>query len=160
MESEWKSTACILCECNCGIEVKLGGEDGRRLVKFRGDKLHPISKGYACEKPHRLDYYQNGPDRLLTPQRRKADGTFESVSWETAISEIAHRLGALRDTYGGNSIFYYGGGGQGNHLPGAYATATRRALKSRYRSSALAQEKTGEFWVSERMVGALTRADF
>ena len=58
------------------------------------------------------------------------------------------------------SIFYYGGGGQGNHLPGAYATATRRALGSRYRSSALAQEKTGEFWVSDRMMGAITRADF
>ena len=23
--SEWKTTACILCECNCGIEVQLGG---------------------------------------------------------------------------------------------------------------------------------------
>ena len=28
---EWKSTACILCECNCGIEVQLGGDDGRRF---------------------------------------------------------------------------------------------------------------------------------
>src|SRR5207253_2814069 len=42
----------------------------------------------------------------------------------------------------------------------AYATATRRALGSRYRSSALAQEKTGEFWVSDRMMGSATRADF
>src|SRR5207302_38425 len=54
----------------------------------------------------------------------------------------------------------YGGGGQGNHLPGAYATATRRALGSRHRSSALAQEKTGEFWVSDRVLGTSTRADF
>jgi hypothetical protein len=66
----------------------------------------------------------------------------------------------VRDTHGGDSIFYYGGGGQGNHLPGAYATATRRALGIRYRSSALAQEKTGEFWVSDRMLGSATRADF
>jgi anaerobic selenocysteine-containing dehydrogenase len=51
-------------------------------------------------------------------------------------------------------------GGQGNHLPGAYATATRRALGSRHRSSALAQEKTGEFWVAGRVLGAHTRADF
>ncbi|MFI5302212.1 MAG: molybdopterin-dependent oxidoreductase, partial [Polyangiales bacterium] len=57
-------------------------------------------------------------------------------------------------------IFYYGGGGQGNHLPGAYATATRRVLGSRHRSSALAQEKTGEFWVSDRVMGSATRADF
>ncbi len=156
----WKATACILCECNCGIEVALGGEDGRRLVKFRGDRRHPASVGYACEKPHRLDYYQHGRDRLTTPLRRRADGSFEAIDWDTAIREIAERLSRVRDEHGGESIFYYGGGGQGNHLPGAYATATRRALGARFRSNALAQEKTGEFWISDRMVGAMTRADF
>jgi len=156
----WKPTACILCECNCGIEVQLGGDDGRHLVRIRGDKAHPASRGYACEKAHRLDHYQHGRDRLTKPLRRRSDGTFEEIDWDTAIREVAARLAKVRDTSGGESIFYYGGGGQGNHLPGAYATATRRALGSRYRSSALAQEKTGEFWVSERMLGAYTRGDF
>ncbi|MDX2090531.1 MAG: molybdopterin-dependent oxidoreductase [Kofleriaceae bacterium] len=158
--TEWTASACILCECNCGLEVQLGGDDGRHLVKLRGDKRHPSSQGYACEKPHRLDLYQHGRDRLTTPLRRRADGTFEEIDWDTAIREVAARLAAVRDTHGGDAIFYYGGGGQGNHLPGAYSTATRRALGSRYRSSALAQEKTGEFWISDRMMGAATRADF
>jgi len=158
--TEWKRTACILCECNCGLEVQLGGEDGRHLVKLRGDKAHPSSQGYACEKPHRLDHYQHGTDRLTSPLRRRADGTFEEIDWDTAIREVAHKLAAVRDTHGGESIFYYGGGGQGNHLPGAYSGATRRMLKMRYRSSALAQEKTGEFWVGWRMMGSTTRADF
>jgi anaerobic selenocysteine-containing dehydrogenase len=157
---DWKPTACILCECNCGIEVELGGADGRNLVRLRGDRQHPGSRGYACEKAHRLDFYQQGRDRVTTPLRRRADGSFEPISWDTAISEVAARLAAVRDAHGGETIFYYGGGGQGNHLPGAYATATRRALGSRYRSSALAQEKTGEFWVSDRMLGTSTRADF
>jgi anaerobic selenocysteine-containing dehydrogenase len=157
--SEWKSTACILCECNCGIEVQLGGEDGRRLTRVRGDDAHPASRGYACEKPSRLDYYQNGPHRLTKPLRRRADGTFEEIDWETAIREVAARFAAVRDAHGGESIFYYGGGGQGNHLPGAYARATRAALGSVHRSSALAQEKTGEFWVSGKMHGGGTRAD-
>jgi anaerobic selenocysteine-containing dehydrogenase len=82
---DWKVTACNLCECNCGVEVQLGGYDGRRFLKVRGDKSHPASKGYACEKPHRLDYYQNGCDRLTAPLRRRADGTFEEIDWETAI---------------------------------------------------------------------------
>lgn len=159
-QAEWKPTACILCECNCGIEVQLGGDDGRRLVKIRGDKQHPASQGYACEKAQRLDYYQNAPDRLTQPMRRMADGSYEAVDWDTAIREVADGLAKVRDTHGGETIFYYGGGGQGNHLPGTYATATRRALGSRYRSSALAQEKTGEFWIGERMLGALTRSDF
>jgi len=156
----WKPTACILCECNCGLEVELGGDDGTRLVRFRGDKRHPSSRGYACEKAHRLDHYQHAKDRVMTPLRRRADGSFEPIDWKTAIREVADRLLAVQVAHGGESIFYYGGGGQGNHLPGAYSTATRRALGSRFRSSALAQEKTGEFWVSDRMFGGMTRADF
>ncbi len=158
--SPWKSTACILCECNCGIEVQLGGEDGRRFEKVRGDKAHPASQGYACEKPSRLDYYQNGRDRLTRPLRRRSDGSFEEIDWDTAIREVAQRFAAIRDAHGGESIFYYGGGGQGNHLPGGYSRSTRALLGSKFRSNALAQEKTGEFWVSARMMGGFTRADF
>lgn len=160
MSQAWKKTACILCECNCGLEVQTGGEGGRHFMRIRGDKAHPASRGYACEKPHRLDYYQNGSDRVTSPLRRKPDGTFEPIDWDTAIGEVAARLRAIREAHGGDSIFYFGGGGQGNHLPAAYSAATRRALGSRYRSSALAQEKTGEFWVAGRLMGSVTRADF
>jgi anaerobic selenocysteine-containing dehydrogenase len=158
--SDWQSNACILCECNCGIEVQLGGPDGRRFVRVRGDDAHPTSQGYACEKASRVDYYQNGPHRLTQPLRRRADGSFEEIDWDTAIREVSQRLAALRDTHGGESILYYGGGGQGNHLPGAYSRATRAALGMRYQSSALAQEKTGEFFVAGRMVGGIVRGDF
>ncbi len=157
---QWQKTACILCECNCGLEVELGGDGGRDFVRIRGDKDHPASRGYACEKPHRLGYYQNDPDRITAPLRRRADGSFEEIDWDTAIAEVAQRLAATRDQFGGESIFYYGGGGQGNHLCGAYAAATRRALGSRYRSNALAQEKTGEFWVNGHLLGAGVRGDF
>ncbi|MGH0030729.1 MAG: molybdopterin-dependent oxidoreductase [Myxococcota bacterium] len=158
--SDWNSTACILCECNCGIEVKLGGPDGRRFTTIRGDKAHPASQGYACEKPSRLDFYQNGPHRLTRPLRRRADGSYEEVDWDTAIREVAGRLAAIRDEHGGESILYYGGGGQGNHLPGAYSRSTAAALGIGYRSNALAQEKTGEFWVAGQMTGCMTRGDF
>lgn len=153
----WIPTACILCECNCGLEVQI--EDGQ-FLRFRGDKAHPASQGYACEKPHRLNHYQNGTERVTHPMRRRSDGTFETIDWDTAIREVSGKLASLRDAHGGRTIFYYGGGGQGNHLPGAYAAATRRALDMRYRSNALAQEKTGEFWVSHEMLGTHTRGDF
>jgi anaerobic selenocysteine-containing dehydrogenase len=168
---EWRPTACILCECNCGIEVRLGPLDDpsrdpavpttRRFERIRGDKAHPASKGYTCEKALRLDHYQNGNnERILAPLRRRPDGTFEEVDWATAIDEVSARLGAVRDTFGGETITYYGGGGQGNHLGGAYGAAMLRAFGGRYRSSALAQEKTGEFWVNGRMLGTMVRADF
>ncbi len=158
--SAWLPSACILCECNCGIEVQLGGDDGRRIAKVRGDKAHPASEGYACEKPSRLDFYQNDPERLTRPLRKRPDGSFEQIDWQTAIREVAERLCAIRDAHGGESIFYYGGGGQGNHLPGAYARSLRAVLGSRYRSNALAQEKTGEAWVAMRMLGTFARSDF
>ena len=158
-QSQWHQSACILCENNCGIEVQLDDKQ-KHIVRIRGDEAHPASKGYLCQKASRLDYYQNGKDRITSPLRKRADGSFEEIDWDTAIREVAERLSHLRDTYGGKSIFYYGGGGQGNHLPGAYSGATRRALGSSYRSNALAQEKTGEFWVNGQMLGTMVRGDF
>src|SRR4029453_14404899 len=148
--ADWHKTACILCSINCGIEVQL---EGRRLTRVRGNKDPPASQGYTCEKPARLDHYQNGRDRISTPLRRRPDGSFEPIDWDSAIREVAAKLVAIRDTQGGDKILYYGGGGQGNHLPGAFATATRAALGIRYASNALAQEKTGEFWVDGQLYG-------
>ena len=155
---DWQQSACILCECNCGIEIRLGA-DGRTFERIRGDKAHPASAGYTCEKALRLEHYQNGRHRLDTPMRRRPDGTYEAVDWDTAIAGVAEGLARVRDTHGGETIVYYGGGGQGNHLSGAYGSATRAAVGSIYRSNALAQEKTGEFWVNGKMLGAPVRGD-
>ncbi|MEM7467303.1 MAG: molybdopterin-dependent oxidoreductase [Pseudomonadota bacterium] len=154
--SEWAATACVLCENNCGIEVRLGA-DGRSVEKVRGDAAHPGSQGYLCQKASRIDHYQNGIDRVKKPLKRQADGSFEPIEWETAIHEIADKFSAIRDDFGGDKIMYYGGGGQGNHLPGAYGFTTVAALGGRYRSNALAQEKTGEGWVAAAMFGAYAR---
>jgi len=154
--SDWHPTACMLCENNCGIEVKLS-DGGRRIEKVRGDDAHPASKGYLCQKASRIDHYQNSPDRVAHPLRRKPDGSFERVDWDTAIKEVAAGFAAVRDQYGGDKIFYFGGGGQGNHLPGAYGVSTQSALGGKYRSNALAQEKTGEGWVAASMFGAYAR---
>ncbi|HXN13102.1 MAG TPA: molybdopterin-dependent oxidoreductase [Candidatus Acidoferrales bacterium] len=150
MSDDWQKTICILCSVNCGVDVKL---DGRHITRVRGNREHVASHGYACEKAQRIDYYQNGRDRLTSPLRRRADGTYEEIDWDTAIREVAVGFKRVRETYGGASIFYYGGGGQGNHLCGSYGGSTRRALGSVFSSNALAQEKTGEFWVDHKLFG-------
>jgi anaerobic selenocysteine-containing dehydrogenase len=159
-QRQWRSSACILCECNCGIEVELGGAKGRDFSRVRGDDSHPASAGYACEKASRVQFYQNDPNRLTQPQRRRPDGTYEAIDWETAIREVTAKLAAVRDQFGGSSIFYYGGAGQGNHLPSVYGRALRSALGVKFQSSALAQEKTGELHVVGNMLGGIVRADF
>jgi len=120
----WKKTACILCAVNCGLEVQTSGE---RIVRIRGDKANPVSEGYLCEKSQRMDYYQNGADRIDSPMRRRADGSYVRIDWTTAIGEIAARLKSIRDQHGGDSILYYGGGSQGNHLGATYADNALKA---------------------------------
>ena len=97
----------------------------RTLAKIRGDKAHPASQGYTCKKALRLDHYQNGrapADLAAAP--RAPTARFEEIDWDTAIAEVAARLRARSaTTHGGEKIFYYGGGGQGNHLGGAYSGA-------------------------------------
>jgi anaerobic selenocysteine-containing dehydrogenase len=153
----WRTSACILCECNCGIEVQL---DGRTFARIRGDKAHPASAGYTCEKALRLDHYQNGRHRITSPLRRRPDGTYEEIDWDTAIEEIAARLTAVRTEHGGDKIFFFGGGGQGNHLGGLHTKALQSVLGARYFSNALAQEKTGEMWVDGKLYGGHTKGDF
>ena len=146
----FQRTACILCSLNCGVEVEV--EEGH-LARIRGDKAHPMSQGYTCQKALRLDHYQNGKSRVTRPLRRRADGTFEEISWETAVAEIADRIKAIRKTHGGHAFAYYGGGGQGNHLGGSHSSSLRAAMGTRYVYTALAQEKTGGFWVDGKLFG-------
>ena len=85
-----KSTACILCSINCGISVET--DDHGHFARIVGDKAHPASQGYVCEKVQRLDYYQNGADRISSRMRRRADGSYEAVDWDTACPTSMMRI--------------------------------------------------------------------
>lgn len=150
MSEHMQPTVCILCSQNCGILVEQDTEGN--YTKIIGDKEHPISEGYLCQKAARLNYYQK-QERLTSPLRRKEDGTFEEISWETAIQEIADKLVKIRDNHGGTSIAYAGGGGQGNHMGGVFGSMIRTACDTPYIYGALAQEKTGNFWVNGHLFG-------
>jgi anaerobic selenocysteine-containing dehydrogenase len=144
-------TACPLCSRNCGLEVEI--QDGH-FSKIKGDEKHPISKGYICQKAARLEHYQNHDDRLKYPLKRQADGSFVRMSWETALSEIAEKLNITKKQHGGNAFAFVGGGGQGNHWGGVYSGQMLAAMGSRFIYTALAQEKTGDFWVNGRLFGS------
>lgn len=154
-ELHWHKSACNLCYVNCGVEVAVEGTGAAaRIKRVRGDEAHPKSRGYLCNKAQGIVGYVHHEDRLTSPLRRRADGSHEAISWDTAITEIAARLGSVVETHGGHSLALYGGGGQGNHAGGAFATAFMRGLGSRHVFNALAQEKTGDFWVNGHLFGA------
>ena len=87
-QDEWHSSACILCELNCGIKVQTGGVEGREIMRIRGDEDHPASQGYLCQKASGLNRYQNGKDRITSPLRRRTDGSFEEIDWDTRPGKI------------------------------------------------------------------------
>jgi anaerobic selenocysteine-containing dehydrogenase len=156
-QAGWKSNACSLCYVNCGIEVQT---EGRAITRVRGDKAHPHTAGYICQKAQRLTFYGNHADRLTTPLRRRPDGTHEAIDWDTALTEIAARLQAIRDEDRAagrpGSFGFYGGGGQGNHSGGPYGRSLLAWMGSSRYFNALSQEKTGDFWVNGKMFGAQT----
>ncbi len=143
-------TACILCSRNCGLKVEI---QDQKFVKILGDEQHPVTKGYICQKAARLEFYQNHDDRLQYPLKRQADGSFARISWDEALTDIAQKLTETKQKHTGNAFAFVGGGGQGNHWGGIYSSQLLAAMGSRFIYTALAQEKTGDFWVNGRLFG-------
>jgi len=147
----WHSTACVLCSNNCGIEVQVEND---RIVKVRADKKNPFSRGYVCGKSLSVGAYKDHNQRVLSPIRRRADGSFESIEWNTAATEIAAKLKAILDRHGPRALAFTGGGGQANHLDVPYALFFMRALGSRFFYNALGQEYTQKYWINGLMFGS------
>ncbi len=103
---EEKVTYCRICEPLCGMIATV--EDDR-LIELRPDKQHPLSKGFACPKGIAFTEIVNDPDRVLHPLRKTADGGFEQISWETALSEIRAKLRDVYDRHGKSGIGWYFG---------------------------------------------------
>jgi len=146
---EWKKTGCVLCAQNCGLQLEI---ENNRIVKVRGDKDNPRSRGYVCRKGMNIAHYQHHEDRLKYPLKRTDKG-FERISWDQAIDEIAAKLKDIVGTHGPRSYAYMGGGGQGCHFEAASGVTLMKCLGSRYYYNALGQELTGQFWAHGRATG-------
>ena len=95
------------CPDTCAMLVTV--ENGR-ATKVRGDPDHPFTRGGLCVKVNDYTTHTYSPDRVLHPLRRvgpKGDGTFERISWDDALDEIATRFGSIIAEYGGQAILPY-----------------------------------------------------
>src|SRR5262245_25736118 len=97
LDVENAPTVCVLCSHNCGLRVDV--KDGH-IVEVRGDESSPITQGYVCNKAFSIQNYVEHAQRVQHPLRRTSSGGFERISWETAISEIAAKLSAIRQAHG------------------------------------------------------------
>ena len=146
---EWKHTSCVLCAQNCGLEAEV--ENGK-IIKVRGDKANPRSKGYCCRKGLSMAYYEHNADRLAYPMKRVGDH-HERITWEQAISEISAKLLSIKEEYGGKTIAYMGGGAIGGQMECAIGLRMLNLLGSRNYYSSLAQEFSNIYWVDGRIQG-------
>ena len=89
-------TDCTLCYHSCGTKVTV--EDGK-ATKIRGLESHPVNKGRLCPKGANALEVIYSPDRLKQPLKR-INGSFEEISWDQALDEIAEKLLKLKDAYG------------------------------------------------------------
>lgn len=146
----WKKTSCIMCGVCCGLEVNV---EDNRIVKVRPDKDSPISEGYFCRKGLNIAYHQHNADRLLYPLKKIGD-TFERISWDQAIGEIAEKLKNILAGHGPRSLASVGGGGEFNFYPARYLAGFVQALGSRYQYSSANQEFSGRYWAHGLTLGS------
>lgn len=136
------------CEPYCGIEADV--VEGK-MVAIRGDKEHPVSKGYLCVKGHHLLEYQNDRDRLLQPMRRTGN-TWEAVDWPTATTTVGHQLRAIVAAHGPDAVAtYWGNSADSANI--VLALTTAGAFGSRNAYNVLSLEFTDRGAVASRVYG-------
>lgn len=99
-------TYCRICESNCGMIATVKND---QIVAMRPDPDHVLTQGWSCPKGLAMPQVTHNPKRILHPQRKRADGSFERISWKTALREIAERMNHIRAEHGDEAIGFYEG---------------------------------------------------
>jgi anaerobic selenocysteine-containing dehydrogenase len=125
--------SCPLCEAACGLELTMRGDE---VVRIRGDRDNPFSRGYLCPKGSTLKQLHEDPDRLRAPLVRRGDdpatATWDEVSWDDAFAEIERGLLAVIDEHGRDAVALYFGNPSAHTLAGSlYLRPLARALGTR-----------------------------
>ncbi len=106
MDNDWIKTTCPYCGVGCGVEARALSNDPHALqLEVRGDASHPSNFGRLCSKGLALADTVGAEDRLLTPMVNGAP-----VSWEIALSSVAHKFSQLIAQHGADAVAFYASG--------------------------------------------------
>ena len=92
------------CQDSCAWIAHI--EDGK-VTRIEGAKDHVITRGVLCAKVKDYEGRVTAPERLLQPLKRigaKGSGSFEPISWDDALGEIAARFIAIIAEHGGEAL--------------------------------------------------------
>jgi len=140
---------CRICAAGCGIEVTIEND---RPIAVRGDRNQPMTKGYACFKGVNAAAAHTAPDRILHTLKRMPDGSFERISAEKALDEIAEKLRGILDRHGPESLAtYWGCGSIQTSSAAALLPALRAAVGTTQHYATLTIDQSAKFVAAERM---------
>lgn len=113
MSTKYKLCACPLdCFDLCSMRAEI--IDGK-VTKLKGNKEHPITQGFICEKGRKHIERMYSTSRIKKPMK-KVDGEFVEISWDEALDTISSKLKHYIDKNGTLSIAQYNDGGAGGML--------------------------------------------
>ncbi|MBK7948748.1 MAG: molybdopterin-dependent oxidoreductase [Deltaproteobacteria bacterium] len=109
--------ACPTCEASCGLDVEIDPK-ARRVLRIEGDREDQRSQGYLCPKAYAMKEIYEDPERLKRPLRKRPDGSWEELDWDTALDYAAGRLKAIKEKHGANANGFYIGNPTGHNVGG------------------------------------------
>jgi anaerobic selenocysteine-containing dehydrogenase len=101
---EIKRVICTFCAGNCGVLVHV--KDGQ-IIEIEGNREHPLSRGFICERIKYAIRWLYHPDQLKYPLKRageRGEGKWQTITWDQALDEIAEKLRALKEKYGPETL--------------------------------------------------------
>ncbi len=143
---------CRICLGHCGVVLTV--DEAQRIIDIRGDRDHPLTRGYACFKGLQAEDAHHGPARLLHPLRKNADGGFDEITSEQALDEIAAKLRQSIDRHGPDSVaVYFGNGSIFNSTAVSMQAAFLDAIGSRSRFTSYTIDQSAKTLSFERLGG-------
>jgi len=97
-------TTCPFCGCGCSICLEVKDGQVVRVIPGKEDLMNHgalcVRGSYGCDFIH-------SPDRLTKPLVKRGN-TFEAVSWEEALEQVATKFKQIRDKHGSDRLAVLG----------------------------------------------------
>jgi anaerobic selenocysteine-containing dehydrogenase len=150
LQTRTERSYCRICTSMCGIVVEVEGE---RVIRVRGDREHPVTRGYICAKGMALPKMHHHPQRLETPLIRDG-GSLQPATWDRCLDDLGARLRTIVDQHGPAAVGIFFGSGVGMDAAGyRMAQALQAAIGTPARFSPLTIDGTAKTFVASAVGG-------